>query len=228
MHPARVALLEQCDSSTETAAKPRPLSPEEDTARKSRINNEMVYLFKRPCPVNSHPSIQGIGLYTHVAAPTQGSASPVFLPIGGPNRAAKDGSCTEAPVSEEIEKVWKEVQVAVTDAGAQPGQGGMSVEMLKERYGALDSPEQKTITTQQAQVRTQLQRVQEMARKIEKDRAQKAATREANAGLDQQTADIVMGGTKSANGAIAAPTRTNTTTSISEYHENEDPRRKWR
>jgi hypothetical protein len=219
-------MMAQSMSSTETAARPRPLSPEEDAARKTRINNEMVSCFKLPCPVNTNLSIQGIGLYTHVAAQTQGNSNPVFLPIGGPKRVAKDESCLEAPVSEEVDQVWQHVQLAVKDAERQPGQGGMSVDKLKERYGALDAPEQKTITPQQAQVQIQLQRVQEMARKIEKDRAQRAANRQPNSDVDQLTADTVVGGTDQVVGrAIAAPTRANSTTSISEYHENEDPRR---
>jgi hypothetical protein len=228
MHPARAASLAQSNPSNETSAKPQLLSPEEDAARKARINNDMIYLSKRPCPVNSNPSIQGIGLYTHVAAPTLGNSSPVFLPIGGPNRATKDGTYPEPPISEQVDLAWRHVQAAVNDAEKQSGQGGMGIDKLKERYGALDSPEQKAVTTQHAQLRAQLQRVQELARKIEKDRAQKAAIRQASTVVGQQTADTIMGGTHRAVGAITAPTRTNTTTSISEYHENEDPRRRRR
>jgi hypothetical protein len=48
MHPARAASLAQSNPSNETSAKPQLLSPEEDAARKARINNDMIYLSKRP------------------------------------------------------------------------------------------------------------------------------------------------------------------------------------
>ncbi|KAF2826553.1 hypothetical protein CC86DRAFT_370511 [Ophiobolus disseminans] len=142
--------MRQHDTTT-TATKPERLPPDLEAARKTRINSELIEVFKRSCPVDTTPSIQGIGLYTHVAPPapppappplfphmhcTQKSANPVFLQIGGPARISKEVSVLEAPVSEEMKRGWKAVQEAMDTEMEHVGTTELDIGSLNERYGA--------------------------------------------------------------------------------------------
>jgi hypothetical protein len=232
MHPERAALISQ--SSPEHAPKPSPLFREEETARKTRMNNDLISFIKRPGSANTQPCVQGIGLYTHVAAPTQAVQNPVFLPIGGPTgkRAAKEETVLEAPISEEVEPVWKEIQEALKEEEKHTGQSNMSAEQLKQRYGGLDLPEQQTSTAQQVHLQLQLQKFKEIAQRLEAVRRRSSTSGQENAeGVDQQAelaANISGTGPALSGRTHALPSRSNTTTSISEYHENDDPRKRRR
>jgi hypothetical protein len=221
-------------SSPAAVAKPRPLSPEEEVARKTRVNNELVTLFKRPQSTNTPAYVQGIGLYTHVAAPTGAGQNPVFLPIRSPSgkRATKERTVLEAPISEEVRLAWKEVQEAIEEEEKHTGQDNMTAEQLKLRYGGLDVPDQQTSTAQQVGLQPQLQKFKELARRLEMNRLQNSSVERTGVIAQQAELDADAGTTGSDSvmqgRTSAPPSRSNTTASISEYHENDDPRRQRR
>jgi hypothetical protein len=270
VHPARATLIADPDqpritsaTSTTTATRRELLSPGDEATRKARINNELVMLLKGPCPANTKASIQGIGLYTHVlgtsaqttprpAYSTQAASYPIFLPIGGPRRTSKDGTVVEAPTSEEMRKVWRDVQQAVNEEEKHVGRSSMSVEQLKERYGALNVLEQSTNVSQLARVQPQLDKAKELARSMNMAAMQKAAggprgdgsvihqvdARRSSLGVEMSVDTIMDGAEQERNGSTSAlstrnnlsrqRTSTGAQLSISEYHESEDPRRRRR
>jgi hypothetical protein len=129
-----------------------------EAARKERINNELVALFRLPCPAKATASVQGIGSYTHTSATvrsggtaTRGPLRPEFLPIGGPNRVLKGKDELEAPLSEELQQLWKQIEAAVNEEEKFFGEAGMSEEQLNERYGALKVPHANAQNQQQWQ-----------------------------------------------------------------------------
>jgi hypothetical protein len=173
MHPARAALLaaeQEANSNASPAgpsgdatscqpgrAPPRarvgPLPPDVEEARKARINRDLIDFLNVPAKSNGPTTIQGIGLYTHVAAPKSAEGSnekpsnPVFLPIGGPNRVRMPTDALEPPVGEEVMKVWEELEAAVDEGEKHMGQNDMTPAELKKRYGVVDMPEKSTDAT---------------------------------------------------------------------------------
>jgi hypothetical protein len=130
-----------------TPTAPSPLPPDVATARKTRINQEMIKIFKRPCPPNTTPSVQGIGLYTHVAGPPLPppqypherfrKSNPTFLPI----RGAKRHGGLQPLISDEVKAVADKVRALVNEEEKRVGHVDMDVKQLRERYGAVDAPE---------------------------------------------------------------------------------------
>jgi hypothetical protein len=134
---------------TPTAIAPRPKHPlpsDEADARKKRINANLIAAMKRPCPPDIDPSIQGIGLYTHIAGPVRASpdpqgkdlqSEPEFLPFTKPA-----GSRALGPqMSEDFLKVWEELRDAVEEEETIIGKTELGLKELKKRYGGLDVPD---------------------------------------------------------------------------------------
>ncbi|KAF1844925.1 uncharacterized protein K460DRAFT_416279 [Cucurbitaria berberidis CBS 394.84] len=124
------------------------LPPDVAEARRTRINHELVTIFKRPCPPNSTPTAKGIGLYTHVAGPVKipifpheryMENDPEYLPVGGP-REVGNKTGLEGQTAEEVKKVWHEVMDAMQEERKVLGPRKRSARELKERYAALDVP----------------------------------------------------------------------------------------
>ncbi|KAH8706950.1 hypothetical protein GQ44DRAFT_777610 [Phaeosphaeriaceae sp. PMI808] len=146
-------------SSTASAAKPESLPPDVEAAYKRRINEDLVHLFKIPCPAETTASIQGIGLYTHIAPPptpaplfphqkyTKKTADPVFLPTGGLKRVPQARGSLVMQTSPEMKKVFKEVQQAVNGEEKHIGQRTINMDQLRERYETLDAPNPHTART---------------------------------------------------------------------------------
>ena len=192
-------------------------------------------MLKRPCPETTTPSIQGIGLYTHVAGPvsqfpherfTQKASDPVFLHIGCSWGAFKDRNTLEGPISEDVKRVWNDVQEAVDKEGEYVGQGRMSIDQLKERYGALDVPNGNASTPPMQQPQTQLQQIadhmQSMAmtgiQSVAGSVGQQESERRPSLGAGVAR-DVVMGGTDQERRASTTATSTGNT-----YEAARDPR----
>jgi hypothetical protein len=133
---------------TKALASAEPLPPDVEAARKDRVNNEMVALFRQPCPAKSTASIQGIGLYTHASATalvngttTRRPLRPEFLPIGGPNKVLPGRNELDAPNSKELQQSWKLMEATVNEEEKLIGEAGLNEEQLRERYGALNAPD---------------------------------------------------------------------------------------
>jgi hypothetical protein len=125
-----------------------PLPPDVEAARKDRVNNEMVALFRQPCPAKRTASIQGIGLYTHASGimlvngtTTRRPLRPEFLPIGGPNKILPGKSELAAPLSEELQQSWKQMEATVNEEENLIGEADLNEEQLRERYGAMNAPD---------------------------------------------------------------------------------------
>jgi len=137
------------------SSKRQPLPPNVEEARKTRINNELVDILKRPCPPNTKASVQGIGLYTHieghpVANPIfphmkylQGASKPLFLPIGGPKESS-NGNPFGCPMDDEVRRAWGDVREAVNEEKERVASADMDIDQLKDRYGALELPEESS------------------------------------------------------------------------------------
>lgn len=255
MHPARAALLAAEQKASSNAAPSGPsddaatearqpsrttqrarvgsLPPDVEEARKARINRELIGLLNAPASSNSGPtSIQGIGLYTHVAAPpsSDGSnANPVFLPIGGPNRIRKDPNAIEAPLDEEVKRVWQKLEAAVNEEEKHAGRNDMSLEDLKERYGVLDAPngatepepEPDTEAVQTWQSQQQFQQALAQLRRISQGAAKSKDA--VMSGMDEEG----KGETSAAATASSALSNgTSSTTKGNVYDEGRDPRKR--
>jgi hypothetical protein len=130
----------------------QPLPPDVEEARKARINEQTIDLFKRPCPPNTTASIQGIGLYTHVAGPLappplsphmkylQQTSNPEFLPIGGPKKMSSTGPL-ECLVGDDVKNAWRDVKEAVNEEKKHVAFTDKDLDQLKARYDALDVPD---------------------------------------------------------------------------------------
>ncbi|CAO2648184.1 Nn.00g074510.m01.CDS01 [Neocucurbitaria sp. VM-36] len=122
---------------TTTPQDPALLPPDVSAARRTRINNDLIMLFSRPCPSNSKATAQGIGLYTHAGIP-----NPHFSPIGGPRRVGRKKGGVEAPMDEGVKSLWREVRDVVDEEEkVLEGTGDVSLEGLRGRYGGLDGGE---------------------------------------------------------------------------------------
>jgi hypothetical protein len=190
-----------------------------EAARKRRINNDLVTLFRNSCPTNTTASIQGIGLYTHASFPTlseeataQEFPPPKFLPIGGPDRILKDQSVPEAPISEDVQELWKQVQAVVNEEENCVGESDQSIEQLRERYGALNVPDANEDTTSLAQQQLQWQQYLEALHKLQN---QKISGNVVMAGFDNEG-----GGSTSAMASLHPTTKANL------YQESRDPRKR--
>jgi hypothetical protein len=157
MHPdraARISTMPQVDGPAPHPERER-LPPDVEAAHKTRINNDLIKVFRCPCPPNTVPCIQGIGLYTHVTGPpappplfphmkyTQRSAPPTFLSIGGPKQIVREGSL-EGSISDDVKRAWKDVQEALDKQSQDVAHADMDVDQLKKRYGALEVPSHDT------------------------------------------------------------------------------------
>ncbi|KAF2024985.1 hypothetical protein EK21DRAFT_14308, partial [Setomelanomma holmii] len=116
-----------------------------------RVNRELINALKTPCPPNAAASIQGIGLYTHIASQVQTASSsmhethtkvsdPVFMPIGGPKRLKLGTNVVQARVSNEVKEIYERLRQEIDAEEKHQGQGGVSIERLKEQYGGLEVP----------------------------------------------------------------------------------------
>ena len=217
---------------------PSPLLPDVATSRKNRINNELVVLFKRSCPLNSNPVAKGIGLYTHVDGQNKIPQfpherylkhDPTFLPIGGPRRVGRRAGL-EAQVSNEIQGLWRELKDAVEEVGKDTGTAKFSAEELKERHGGLDVPEHVA-----AEVQMQHLRLNEQDSTMQLDgTGQESANTPVTPGLDGQSSwaawlscvsDLVVDSTTSGT----EPTRRDSAAKPGNRYEIErDPRKKGR
>lgn len=134
----------------DTHTRHEPLSPDADAPRRARINKDLIEIFRRPCSADARPSMQGIGLYTHVAGPPvtppQGphmhyaprDSNPVFLHVGGPTGMLRESDVLLAPVGDDVNRAWRAVQQAVDKEVEHVAQTDLDMGSLKERYGALD------------------------------------------------------------------------------------------
>lgn len=136
------------------------------SARKARVNNDLVKICSTPVPSYFVPSARGIGLFTHVAGPKTAGRNPHFaftskpdgevalLPLGGPRKVKPRKPLDTA--NEEVAAVYKELQDAVqaeekiwkdmrdkADARGEVANDAykMSLETLKKKYGSVDAPE---------------------------------------------------------------------------------------
>jgi hypothetical protein len=201
-------------------ARVNPLPPDVEEARKLRINRDLIDLLNAPATGNGPTTIQGIGLYTHVAAPKssksdENPSNPVFLPIGGPNRIRMNQDGLEPPMGEEVLKIWSEVEAAVDAEDKYMDQNDMSLQELKERYDVLDHPQlekapdalheisEDTETVQTPRTQAQFQQALVYLRKLS---SVAAASKDANvSGTDEDGKNTVKGNM---------------------YHENRDPRKR--
>ncbi|KAL6708277.1 hypothetical protein ACN47E_003201 [Coniothyrium glycines] len=120
--------------SAATATSPVPLDVA--AVRKDRMNRELITMFQRPCPPNTVPALQGLGLYTHI----EGSdGTPQFLPTKSDTKA-QDIADFEREATEEIKSVWSELNEAVRSEERILGSRRLSPEELKRRYEGLDDP----------------------------------------------------------------------------------------
>ncbi|EAT91309.1 hypothetical protein HBI56_016140 [Parastagonospora nodorum] len=207
VHPQRAALL---------ADEPQAGSDATVSTRQYRINRELVDILQRPA--KGPTSIQGIGLYTHAAAPRSSDSgndqpsTPRFLPIGRSKAVPQDESGDGPLISEDVRRVWYELREAINEEEEHFGQADMSMEQLKERYAALDVPDgsMPIAQTTHAQQQKQLQYA------LEYMRLKKRAI--------AQSGDAAVAGTN-ADGASVAATSTNPAPRGNEYNGSRDPRR---
>lgn len=125
------------------------IPPDVANARKTRINRELISLFKRPCPPGAASTAKGIGLYTHIEGPIKTPQfphqrylppEPQFLPLGGPKEVKKRKGLG-AQMDNEVRRVWHEVREAVEEEQKITRATEMSTIELTKRYGGLDVPE---------------------------------------------------------------------------------------
>ena len=138
--------MQSASNATSVAARRSfPLSPSTADARNTRMETDLISLFKRPCPSGTNPSIKGIGLYTHVEGPAGASPDPLGTPLQSepvflPLKKLTGSGTMVAPMREDIHKVWEELRDAVVEEGFRIGKTELGLEELKKRYGGLDAP----------------------------------------------------------------------------------------
>ncbi|EUC42347.1 hypothetical protein COCMIDRAFT_103747 [Bipolaris oryzae ATCC 44560] len=108
-------------------------------AHKARTNSDIINLFKKP-PISdaNPPSIKGIGLYTHIAAPTNPSpeipSHPVFLPI----TQTPTGKAPFNPhLPDEIRDLCSDIRDLIRDEEAAVANRSLSFDELTKRYAGL-------------------------------------------------------------------------------------------
>jgi hypothetical protein len=205
-----------------------PLTPaaraEDEEARKSRINSELVQLLQTPSLPGRTASVQGFGVYTHARikrldehGEPQNTSAIMYLPVGGPNKVRKGKPESQAPIDEKVQKAWKTVEEAVEEEEGHLHERNFDIEKLKERYGALEAPESPATAKPDAQL--QQRRMQQWIEYLSR--------RASNAG--QMSSDVAMGGTDQenigsnvsvSNQSPIAPLRGNV------YHQERDPRKR--
>ncbi|KAL5115825.1 hypothetical protein ACEQ8H_006320 [Pleosporales sp. CAS-2024a] len=124
-----------------------PLPPDVHAVHKARINRELIQLTR--LPADGKTSIQGIGLYTHVAAPQAPGADnnqqiPVFLPVNDIKKAAREhhhhhhqDACSSS-VSQQVRQVWHELRHVINEEERHLGHDTtMTAQKLQDRYTAL-------------------------------------------------------------------------------------------
>lgn len=168
--------------------KPETLPPDVAAARRKRINDEMIEFVRRPCPPNTNPALQGVGLYTHVAGTvasgsvdTSGQA-PKFLPIRA-EKIPQHGARLEGPISPEVKAVYRETRDAIAEEEQVVGQKSLTFEQLKERYTAMPSPSDQQSKEESCQIGEQ-----------EADKAGSIKSMNSRRTSIASVGDVVMGG----------------------------------
>lgn len=122
------------------------LPPDVQAARKVRINSDIIKLCSKPVPPGFHPSVQGVGLYTHVADiktagplndAEQGKEGVSLLPLGGPKRLAP--SKFQEPPNKDLAALYKQLQEAVTaeEQLSASNTHNPSLDLLNKKYGSI-------------------------------------------------------------------------------------------
>ncbi|KAH7073448.1 hypothetical protein BKA63DRAFT_33158 [Paraphoma chrysanthemicola] len=214
IHPSRAAFFSDMEQPyTTAAAEPEPLPPDVEAARKQRINLDLISALKLPCPSNTAASIQGIGLYTHVAAPAQTLPSqhgqlvnkapePVFVPIGGQQRISRLKNVAPPRISNEVVELYKKLQRELHVEEKHFGHGGVNMDRLKERYGGLDVPQKEGVAIAELQPQPGPQQMLESLYKAVVGQDGRRAS------LGGVTGDVVMGGTEQEQSGAATVTKT--------------------
>jgi hypothetical protein len=208
-----------------SAARPSlPLPPETTAARKARMNAELISAFKRPCPLDTNPSIKGIGLYTHVEGPAIASPAPLgkdaqlepeFLPLV--NLTGSGALATQ--MSGERRKVWEELRDAVAEEEVIIGETELGLKELRKRYGGLDAPVssrgqgKKAVTQQQHTVGSEDGEVTDGAtatpgNKNSTTNGRRPSLGPVMASLAVGNGDVAMGGTEPERGRTTEGTGT--------------------
>ncbi|KAH6642814.1 hypothetical protein C7974DRAFT_386206 [Boeremia exigua] len=141
-----------------------PLPPDVQAVRKARWNSDMIKLCSTPKGIHTHPTAQGIGLYTHVAGPKTTRMNPHFasadsvdgevalLTLGGP-RQIRARRYREPPNAELMalykelqdavqaeEKIWSDQRIEAEKAGnSTKGVYRMSLDTLNKKYGDINA-----------------------------------------------------------------------------------------
>ncbi|EUC33434.1 hypothetical protein COCCADRAFT_95968 [Bipolaris zeicola 26-R-13] len=116
-------------------------------AHKARANSDIINLFKTPPTSTANPSIKGIGLYTHIAAPTNPNSEetpphPIFLPTP----QSPTGKAPSTPtLPEEIRTLCSDLRDLIRDEEAALATRDLSLEELTERYAGLPDPSDETV-----------------------------------------------------------------------------------
>lgn len=197
---------------------------EDEDARKSRINSELVQLLQTPSLPGRAASVQGFGVYTHVQIKRidengrpQDTSEIMFLPVGGPNKVRKARGESQVPVDDNVRQAWNKVEEAVDEEERLLHERDLDLQKLKERYGGPGVPEHTTLARPDAQF--QQQQIQHWIEYLSR--------RASSAGMT--SGDVTMGGmdrdTLDSNRALrsaslAAPSRGNV------YHQERDPRKR--
>jgi hypothetical protein len=139
-------------------ANPTVVPPDVAAVRKARMNADLIAMFKRPGFADTIPSVQGIGLYTHVQGPARRPPwlhgkdvppHPEFLPLGGPQKNQRPAGM-DSDLTEDMKHAWEEIKDALQKEERTLGNKSLSRDALQKRYGALDVPT-TTMQMQQAQ-----------------------------------------------------------------------------
>jgi hypothetical protein len=232
IHPSRAAFFAAPEQPSVTPAA-EPLPPDVEAARKQRINLDLIGALKHPCPPNTVASIQGIGLYTHIAAPSQApllphekhvktTPDPVFLPVGGPRGTQRPYNVVQPQASNQVKEIYHQLQQEMDEEEKHLGRGDASMDSLKKRYGCLDVPEGATTAQKEPQPQLGLQGIlnslQDAAMTdMQNTTAGHGDRRQSLGGGAIQ--DVIMGGTEQERIGTASVTKAGNT-----YEAARDPR----
>ncbi|KAH7411579.1 hypothetical protein DE146DRAFT_640784 [Phaeosphaeria sp. MPI-PUGE-AT-0046c] len=197
---------------------------EDEDARKARINSELVQILQTPSLPGRTASVQGFGVYTHARIKRtdelglpQDTVETIFLPVGGPSKVRKDNSKAQEPVDAKVQKAWSVIEHAVGEEETALHLHNINIEKLKERYGALDMPNQDSTAQSDPRVEQQQQfrQVLEYLRRV------------SYAG--QTSGDVTMDDTgreiTGSNPPVSIPSQVAPSTG-NIYHQERDPRKR--